>query len=193
MQEIEQIGNLPEKVVVICPLDPEVIYTGSKFSGPEIWSIFVKEVRQRGLEGIFTSIKRHLDYFWENSKEKNMPHKDLDKWTAFSCQKKFSDQIRAEMPKTERGRILYSLAATSDILAAWWFKRNPGAKVIAARDRNGRFCKIIIKYNPELIKIPLLAFSALKSGESFHEKLNRINPKSLFVQRLITFAQERKL
>lgn len=192
LDQVEAIGN--GKNIVVCPLDIEAPYVGSKF-GAKIYQMFFDGVIRRGLSGVFAHLSDYLDYFRDNAVPSKRPHRILPKWCNYEVQVKYLMALAATNPRSEREKILHSIASGSDILSAWERKIGESKKAIVlnGRDEAGNEVKLPISYSQQVIDVQDAARRALVERRSYLELLQAMNEQSLFVRRMIAYAKKHRL
>lgn len=192
LDQIEAIGNGND--IVVCPLDIEAPYIGSAF-GAKIYQMFFDGVAKRGLSGVFAHLSDYLGYFEQNAVPSKRPHRILPKWCSYEVQVKYLMSLAIIKPKTEREKILHSIASASDILSAWERKIGESKKIIALNgcDEQGGEVKLPISFTQDVIDVQDAARVALQERQNYLSLLQHLPQQSLFVRRMITYAEEHKL
>lgn len=180
--------------IVILPLDLEAPYVGSLLGG-EFWRRFLAEIKERGLEKNFLSFS---DCFPELEAEAvetaDTPYRNISKWVSLPANFSYYSQIReiSQRELTENEKFLLAIAGNSDIGAAIHQKTlKPVAR--PAVYANGAPGNVTISGSEEVIKASYMALDCLIKGGSLFERLQALDNKGLFLQRLMDVCKRLKI
>jgi len=189
VEDIKKSGN-----IVVCPLDIETVYIGS-ILGKKAYELFFNGVKARGLEDVFAPITAYLGYFESEAKPSKHPHRILSKWNVFDVQDRYSRSLSTIHPRNERECKLLSIASGSDILSAWGRKLGEEKKkqILDGRDLNGHSVKLPITFSQDVIEVLRAAKEALVKRTSYEQFLRKLPNQSLYVQRMIAYAERHRL
>lgn len=194
VDEVKKIGDSSKDEVVIVPLDPEAPYNGSDFGAIAVWTEFLEAIETNGLASVFTKLGPHLDTYRRIAQPGELPEKDLSKWVDYPEQHAWIKRMQeVQVSSSTRQKVLLSLALGSDILAAWWFERNPDARVIETVDRNGDKITIRVSFNPEIVRMIKLSAGSIGNGNTFKNMFKNLDEESLFIQRFMSIIDEIKI
>ncbi len=172
--------------VVILPLDLEAPYVGSLLGG-EFWRRFLGEIKERGLEKNFLSFSEVFPRLRVEAVETvDAPYRNLGKWLSLPANFSYYSQIReiSQRELSREERFLLAIAGNSDIGAAIHQKTlKPVAR--PAVYANGDPGIVTISGSDEVIKASYMALDCLKKGGSLFERLQALDNKGLFLQRLM--------
>jgi len=194
MKLIRNIRHMPEDEVVVWPLDIETPWAGG--FGIDVWEIFFNTIKAQHLEDIFMPISDALDFFKDKAKRSKKPYRKTTKWSGLDIQDKHMADMYKIRPITVREKWLWSVASTSDALAAFERKINGKEKpiILPGEDMYGEKTTHEIGYNQSIIEIQLAAKEALVHEKTFLSALKEIPIKnSLLIQRMIKFAEKKGL
>lgn len=191
LDKIEEIGNMPNNILVVMPIDFEAPFIGSAF-GADIWKMFFQGIVNRGLKDVFTPINSELNKIKNKSVRTKQPHRDIAKWNSNLVQHRYWMSLAKINPVTHREKVLYSIASCSDIFACWERKIGETKKKIVLRSKNKQReqINIPISFNQDIIEIQIAARNAIVDSVPFIEKLDKLKNKSIFVKRVIGFAKK---
>lgn len=188
LDQAEAIGN--GENIVVCPLDIEAPYIGSAL-GAKVYQMFFDAVARRRLGGVFAHLSDYFEYFEENAVPSKRPHRILQKWCVYEVQVKYLMSLAAANPKSEWERVIHSIASASDILSAWERKISESKKAIVLNgcDEQGREVKLPISFNQDVIDVQDAARIALQERRNYSPILKFLPHQSLFVRRMIAYAE----
>lgn len=167
IDEVKKLVHDPRSVVVI-PLDLEQPYVGS-VEGEKLWTLFFDAIKKEGLDEHIVSLRSVLDEFRRNPIAIKQPHRILTKWTVHALQLNYMFKLNGMSPRTEKERMIYSLAASSDIFSSWGRyvgSLNKKPVEIVCTSLNGWNVTMSQGHNQLLQDGILAAFNALKHGDT---------------------------
>ncbi len=182
--EVRKVAEAPDDHLVVCPLDMEAPWIGSRY-GAAVWEILFSELAKQGLIDTFVRLGDKLSELADGAELASHPHRVLTKWSCWTQQLDYREQVRALRTRGERELRLKMLAAGSDIYAAWGIKfteKMTGKQTtLGALAPDGRSVAIPIGFNQSVIDVQLAAFRAVRDGTTMAYELPSDDKDDYFV------------